>query len=222
MRWWPIEALRALGISSKLGMQVGRGVYHLSKLSSPIITIFGGAGLKIESKDGKQVYDFSYRCAQEGMSILTGGGPGVMQAGNCGARDGRVASGLQSRGTHTLGISVRGLDEGFANPCAPVIYVDDFFVRKRLLILYSRVFIFFPGGIGTMDELFDVLNLAKHGLTSAVPVILFNSEYWKSLTDWYQAACDDHGLIKPEDKQLIRVVDTVDQALEVVKDVVRV
>ena len=211
---WIFEGLLSLGKAFHAGLQLFYGIYYVARLRKPIVSVFGGGRVQKGSHHAQMVYAFAQLCVKNGYSVLTGGGPGVMEAANCGARD---AAGKDAK-HRTLGVSVHGVDEGFTNPCAQVIKVRNFMVRKRLLMHYSVGFVIFPGGIGTVDELFDVLLLAKHHRIKRIPVILVDTEYWKPLVTWYR----DHGLgqgfIKEEDRQLLLLVDTIEDALAAIDE----
>lgn len=212
--WWMLVGVRYIAQSFVSGWQLAYGGYRLSRLKQPVVSVFGGGGAQRGSKHTEMVYEFAKLCTKSGFSILTGGGPGVMEAANCGARDGHQPA--EKSSAYTLGISVKGLDIGFKNPCADVILVNDFFVRKQLLILYSKAFVVFPGGIGTMDEIFDVVNLAKHHLVSRIPLILVGKQFWEPIMSWYQQAVDQ-GLIKLEDSKLLICAETIEEVLELIQ-----
>ena len=195
-------------MSFRAGFQLVYGVYRLSKLKGPIIAVFGGSGAYERGKYARMAYDLSKKCSQQHMSVITGGGPGIMEAANCGAYkvDGKK---------NTLGIGVRGVDEDFVNECAPVINVDYFFVRKWLLTRYAHAFILFPGGIGTMDEFFEVMNLTKLKKMQQVPVVLIGVDYWKGIVEWYQHAID-YEFVAITLQNTFIVTDDIDEALKVI------
>ncbi len=210
MKRWLFEAIRVLGISIKSGFQLMRGVYRLSRLSHPSVAIFGGKGAYEEGKYAKLAYDLAAKCAQKGLSVITGGGPGIMEAANCGAYE---ASSNKKR--CTIGIGVRGVDVDFVNECAPVVRVDYFFARKWLLTRYTCAFVLFPGGIGTVNELFEVLDLIKLNKIKKVPVILVGSSYWKDLIAWYQHAHEYEFIRMPSNYAFI-VTDDIDEAVRII------
>lgn len=203
-----LEAIRMFLVSIKSGILTAYGVLKLRNIKHPIIAVFGGKGAYEGGKYATLAHELGKKCAEKGMSIITGGGPGIMEAANCGAHE---AAGKQ----YTLGIAVRGVDEGFYNECAPVITVDYFFARKWLLTRYSRAFVLFPGGIGTVDEFAEVLNLIKLNRMDKVPIIFIGSSYWKSLVDWYQHAFEYEFIeLSPQDAFI--VLDDIDQAVAVI------
>lgn len=200
----------------KLGLQMMRGACTLGKVRMPIITVFGGREAKEDSMYYTQAYEFAKRCAQNRISVITGGGPGIMYAANCGAHDGKSAD---EKKLQTIGIAVKGIDEAFDNKCAPLIWVNYFFIRKWLLVRYSIGIVVFPGGIGTMDELFEVLNVMKHQRVPAIPVILIGTDYWQPILTWMQDKALKHGYIKEAYLHLFIVTDSIDEAFGHIKKV---
>ncbi len=214
MKWfWIKEQVIRHGALHKASWQLMRGLYKISCLHGPIISIFGGKGLGRENAYSEHAYKLAGQLVEHGFSIVTGGGPGIMEAASCGAVDKQKS--LKLSGMRTLGISLYDLDRGFINPCSDVFFTDYFFIRKRLLFRYSCGFVIFPGGIGTADELFDLLNLIKAKKMKQVPVILFGTKYWHQLINWYEYAIDQ-GFILPEFKSMFTVVDSVDHAYTVI------
>lgn len=209
MNWFK-EMLRVWGVLIKSAFQLSYGVYRLSKLSHPIVAVFGGKGAYEGGKYAKWAEQFSAECAQKGMSIVTGGGPGIMEAANCGA-----FNAAKDKKRATLGIGVSGVDIGFFNECAPMVNVDYFFVRKWLLTHYACAFVLFPGGIGTVDEFFEVLNLMKLKKMKRVPVILIGKAYWQDLLDWYQQAFESEFIAVPPQNTLI-ITDDIHEAVRII------
>lgn len=188
---------------------------RMARIKKPIITVFGGKGASQENEYAHIAYDLSGALVERGFAILTGGGPGIMQAANCGAVDYAVKHSI--KGCVSFGVRVPGIDEGFKSPCAyGIAQVSYFFVRKWLLINYSRALIVFPGGIGTLDEFFQVLNLIKTKKMKRLPVILVGAHYWKPLIDWYFNYGIASGFIKKEMHDLFTVVDDVPSILRLI------
>ncbi len=210
---WTTESVRIFVRSIYGGMQLGYGVYRLSRLRGPIVSIFGGKWIDGEHGHAKQAHKLAGQLVGHGFSILTGGGPGIMSAANCGAQEKKEQLGIKEE--CTLGIGVAGVDVDFVNPCAAVMRTRDFFVRKWLLIHYSSAIVVFPGGIGTVDELFDVLNLQKLSKTNLIPVILVDRSYWKGLIDWYDQSVVQ-GIIRPEHGNLFTVTDNIDEVYSLI------
>ncbi len=210
---WFKESVRMSYVFGRSMLQFIRGIYLLSRLPQPIITIFGGARAGQDNEWSKQAYQLSYMFAQHGISVITGGGPGIMEAANCGAER------VQKKQTHygkTLGIGLRDVDVNFDNPCASVLRISNFFLRKWVLIRYSVAFIVFPGGIGTADEIFEVFNLLKHEKIKHCPFIFVGSSYWQPLIDWYTNSGLKEDFIAPEFANLFTVSDNLDEVFRIV------
>ncbi len=174
-------ALQLLGVN----VQIVRGLWKIGKMPQPCVSIFGGS----RNFDHEDYYrDMASRAAHllihNDISVITGGGPGIMEAANCGAHP--TPDGVQ----RTLKVTISGLDhEEAPNPCAgEVVTVSDFFARKWLLIDYSIGFIIFPGGIGTLDELSDLMNLMDTGKIKRRTVVLVGVDYWKPYKAFYDQA----------------------------------
>jgi uncharacterized protein (TIGR00730 family) len=163
------------------------------------VTIFGSA----RTQPTDPVYDEVVRTArmlgEHGYTVVTGAGGGVMQAANQGARE---------AGTLSIGLNIELPHEQHANPYLDrTVHFRYFFVRKTMLVKYSEAFIVFPGGFGTLDELFEALTLIQTGKVSNMPVILYGTEYWSGLVDWLQQTLLAEGKISPEDLDIFRIVD---------------
>jgi len=204
---WIIDILKVWWVSLKSAFQLSYGVFKLRHLKQPVIAVFGGKGAYVKGKYASWAYDFSAQIARKKMSIITGGGPGIMEAANCGAFEATK----NKRGA-TLGIGVSGVDLDFFNECAPIIKVDYFFVRKWLLTHYASAYVFFPGGVGTVDELFEVLNLMKLNKMPRIPVVLVGRDYWKDLIAWYKHAHESEFISAPIDT-CIMITDSIEQAV---------
>lgn len=176
------------------------GSRRIATLQKPCVTIFGSSILAVDNQYTKEAHHIAQQLVQRGFAILTGGGPGIMQSANCGAQE------SSSDHVATLGIGVQGVDEDFHNRCASVISVRTFETRKQLLIAYSRGFVFLPGGVGTADELFDLLNKRKHSLIENGPIVLIGKQFWQPLIDWYQQALAQ-GYIRASFSQLFLITD---------------
>lgn len=190
------------------------GKRYISQLQGQVVTIFGGKYAQEGQAVSQHAFQIGSLLVQKGYSVLTGGGPGVMAAANCGAYT--KAKELQKNGTWTLGIGVQGVDADFVNPCAYVYKTKQFFVRKQLLIYFSDAFVVFPGGIGTADELFEILNLMKTHKIKQVPIILVDTQYWQSLFEWYDHAIDKK-FILAEHKNLFTLIDLPEELFEALK-----
>jgi uncharacterized protein (TIGR00730 family) len=172
------------------------------------VTIFGSA----RTKPGDAHYETAVAVAkalgEAGFNIITGGGPGIMEAGNKGAK----LAGVQS-----VGLNVELPFEQHLNP-----YVDlsvdfrYFFTRKVMLVKYAQAFVIFPGGFGTMDELFESLTLIQTGKVQNFPVVLFDTGYWGGLVDWLKNSMLAGGKIAPKDLDLLILTDSVEEARDAI------
>jgi len=207
---WILDVLKVWWVSLKSAVQLSYGVFKLRRLKQPIVAVFGGKGAYETGKYAQWAKGFSAKVAQKNMSVITGGGPGIMEAANCGAYE----ASDDKKGA-TLGIGVSGVDIDFFNECAPIIQVDYFFVRKWLLTHYACGFVFFPGGIGTVDELFEVLNLMKLRKMKRVPVILFGTTYWQDIISWYKHAHESNFISAPLESAMI-ITDDIEEAVRVI------
>ena len=176
----------------------------------PAVTIYGSAR---ELKPNHPLYvkteEIAYRLAKLGFSIITGGGPGTMEAANKGALRGEARS---------IGLNIKLPLEQKPNEFATqTITFKYFFVRKVMLVKYASAFIFMPGGLGTLDELSEVLTLMQTHKIKPFPAILVDNAYWKGLLDWMRNTTLAQGFISEEDLKLLRVCDTVDEVVDAVR-----
>jgi uncharacterized protein (TIGR00730 family) len=199
------------------------GMWKLTKLPQPAITVFGGARVRLDSEIGMKAKELATKLVGDGFSIITGGGPGIMEAANFGAieylRECDLSSPLCSkRKLVSAGIGLIRLNNEQANPYVQEnIVMEHFFARKWLLVRYSVGFIVFPGGFGTLDELFETVTLVQTNRMARTPIILVDRDYWKPLMEWVTTRALPEGLLSAEDTHLIQVVDTVDEALEIIR-----
>lgn len=187
-----------------------RGWRLIRQLPAHKISLFGSSNSKEDDHWSIVARTIAMSCASRSIGVITGGGPGVMIAANCGALEGASTDRLSS-----IGIGVKGVDEAFINRCAPVVNVTTFCVRKHLLLAYSQAFIFMPGGIGTLDELFELANLRKHHLLHSAPIILVGRSYWAPLLAWYTSAIE-HDYVSRSYAHLFHVVDTSHEVMELI------
>jgi uncharacterized protein (TIGR00730 family) len=183
--------------------QIIYGAWRISKLSYPRISIFGSARVTQADKYAKEANQLAEWFVEQEISVLTGGGPGIMEAANCGA----VRKKHPKKDIHSVGIGVSGLNEP-KNVCAQEYFeLDYFFARKWLLTQYSTGFVVFPGGFGTLDELFDVLTLIQTNHMKKVPIVLIGSDYWNPLVDWMRNEFIEKAFVSKEQLELIVVTD---------------
>lgn len=196
-------------------LQIVHGIWHITGLPTPCVTIFGGSRLSTDSIYSAMARDIARKLVEHNFSVLTGGGPGIMEAANCGA--------AQAGGAHqvvTLGFSIYGMiDEQLANKCVGErgkhIVLNYFFARKWLLTQYSVGFCVFPGGLGTMDELFDLLNLMITRKLPYAPVVLLGTEYWSVYRSW-NAQVHAYKLIPLEREPKVLITDDINEAVKYV------
>ncbi len=196
-----------------ISIELVRGILKIYHLRAPIVAIFGGARLEVRSPYAQQVYALTQLLGKDKISVITGGGPGVMEAANCGVLKGRGKRG------HSIGVGVEGLDEGKFNVCVREnLTVRYFFQRKWLLMRYSVGFIIFPGGFGTLDELTEVLHLMELGELMPVPVVLIGVTYWQSLIDWFSSTAFKHHMIDTQVFSSITLTDDIEYAFKIIKN----
>jgi len=202
----------AIGESWRMFRIIGELVEGFDKLSDiePAVTIYGSARLKPDDDLYAQTEAIAHRLGKLGFSIITGGGPGVMEAANKGA----AAAGVKSIGLH-----VELPQEQLCNTYATrAITFNHFFIRKVMLVKYAIAFIIMPGGLGTLDELTEVQTLMQTHKIRPFPVVLFNSNYWKGFLDWLKSNTLARGFISEEDLNLMVVCDQVDEVIDTVQE----
>lgn len=193
--------------------QLLRGVWNITRLDQPVISIFGGSRLALNDPYARMAYELGVRLVARNISVLTGGGPGIMRAANCGAV---IEVGQRLR---SMGVGVKGItgDEELINRCAQEVVITDYLaVRKFLLTNYSQAYVLFPGGYGTMDELFEVATLMQTGLMEVRPIILVSRVYWKSVLTWIDEASAAGNIPVHNGASLIRVCETIDEIEDII------
>lgn len=190
------------------------GFWRVSTLEQPIVSIFGSARLAEDQIYFKQAHELGQRFVAHNISVLTGGGPGIMEAVTCGAIE---QNGSPGKG-RSIGIGVKGLDEKRSLCVQEYFELDNLFARKWLLTQYSSAFIVFPGGFGTLDELTDVLTLIQLKQLKRVPIVLIGTEFWAPFMQWVTHEALVHKLVDEKDIALFTVTDNMEQAFCVVRD----
>lgn len=193
----------------KIMAEFVEGFERLSKIG-PCVTIFGSARTKTDHEYYILAENIAFNLTTHGYGIVTGGGPGIMEAGNKGAQRGKGTS---------VGLNIELPFEQHDNP-----YIDSdksldfdyFFVRKVMFIKYSQGFVVMPGGFGTMDELFEAITLIQTKKIGKFPIVLVGTKYWSGLMDWIKNTLVTEGTIHMDDLSLISIVDTEDEVLEVI------
>ncbi|MGZ3866349.1 MAG: LOG family protein [Bacteroidia bacterium] len=178
----------------------------------PCVSIFGSARTKPENPYYKLAEEIAYKLTLEGYGVITGGGPGIMEAANKGAKKGNGKS---------VGLNIELPFEQKPNEFIDLdksINFHYFFVRKTMFLKYSQGFIALPGGFGTMDELFESLTLVQTHKIGEFPVVLVGKKYWVGLIDWVKETMVSEGMINAGDLDYFHVVDTADEAVKVITD----
>ncbi|MEG1591871.1 TIGR00730 family Rossman fold protein [Chryseobacterium sp.] len=177
----------------------------------PCVSIFGSARLKPESKYYNMAVEIAEKITKIGFGVITGGGPGIMEAGNKGAFNAEGKS---------IGLNIDLPFEQHFNPYINKLYslnFDYFFVRKVMFVKYSQGFIVMPGGFGTLDELTEAMTLIQTNKIGRFPIVLVGSEFWNGLLEWFKETLLKEGMISEGDLDLYRVVDTADEAVAHIK-----
>ncbi len=183
------------------------GFEKMSRIG-PCVSIFGSARTSPENKYFKLAEEIAFKLTQSGYGVITGGGPGIMEAANMGARRG---------GGRSVGLNIDLPHEQGANlfiDSDKLITFSHFFVRKVMFVKYAQGFIVLPGGFGTFDELFEAITLIQTEKIGKFPIILAGKSYWKGLIEWIKEVMLEEKYISPGDMELFSVVDTADEAVE--------
>jgi uncharacterized protein (TIGR00730 family) len=176
----------------------------------PAVTIFGSARTGAGDPYYRATVALARGLARNHLAVVTGGGPGIMEAANKGAAEAKGKS---------VGLNIELPHEQQGNRYANIpINFHYFFARKVCFVKYSMGFVFMPGGFGTLDEFFEVLTLVQTNRISRFPVILFGEEFWRGLLRWIKSTLEPEGMIGRGDLQLVQVVDDVKEALEIILD----
>jgi uncharacterized protein (TIGR00730 family) len=187
------------------------GFEKLAKIG-PCVTIFGSARVKAGHPYYKMAEDTAYHLVHHGYGVITGGGPGIMEAGNKGAH---------RAGGKSVGLNIFLPFEQKGNPyidADKLITFDYFFVRKVMFVKYSQGFIVMPGGFGTLDELSEALTLIQTKKIGRFPIVLVGKKFWGGLTEWFRKVLVHEAMIHEEDQLLFNLVDTPEEAVKVIDD----
>jgi uncharacterized protein (TIGR00730 family) len=189
------------------------GFNTVADLPEPAITIFGSARVGEDHPVYAEAREVGKRFAEAGFVVVTGGGPGVMEAANRGAKEG---------GGLSVGFNIVLPHEQDSNPYLDVsLTFAHFYVRKTMFVKAAEGFVIFPGGFGTLDELYEALTLIQTGKILDFPVVLFDSEYWRGMLDWTQKTLLADGMISPEDWEQLHVTDDPEDAVAYVDEAYR-
>jgi hypothetical protein len=186
------------------------GFEQVARIDRPAVCFFGSARVQAGSKPYEAAREVGGCFARAGWAVITGGGPGVMEGGNRGAQE---AGGL------SVGFNIKLPHEQGPNPYCDIAYTfDHFYVRKVCFVRPSQGFVIFPGGFGTLDELYEALTLIQTGTINYFPVVLFDGDYWGEMIDWIRGELLADGMIGEADIELLHLTDDPDDAVRHVLD----
>ncbi|MDA0682578.1 MAG: TIGR00730 family Rossman fold protein [Bacteroidetes bacterium] len=196
----------------KIMSEFVEGFDSMSKIG-PCVSVFGSARTKPENQYYQSAEEIGYLLTQKGYGVITGGGPGIMEAANKGAKRGKGKS---------VGLNIELPFEQSHNQFIDndkLLNFDYFFVRKVMFVKYAQGFIVLPGGVGTLDELFEAITLIQTEKIGRFPIVLVGSSYWQGLLDWIKVTMleSEHN-ISPEDLDLFNIVDTPTEAVEIIEE----
>ena len=184
------------------------GFAAVDRIDRPAVSIFGSARIDENDPAYAAAREAGRRFAESGWAVITGGGPGVMEAANRGARE---------RGGLSVGFNIDLPHEQYSNPYLDISYTfEHFYARKVCFVKPAEGFVIFPGGFGTLDELFEALTLIQTGKVRDFPVVLFDRDYWAELLAWVRRELEADGMISHEDLDLLHVTDDVAEGVRIV------
>jgi uncharacterized protein (TIGR00730 family) len=190
---------------------IGELVEGFDRLSGiePAITVYGASRLRPGTDDYEKTRQIAFLLGKEGFNIITGGGPGAMEAANLGAHEAGVKS---------IGLNIQLPEEQVCNAFTNIsISFNHFFARKIMLVKYSTAFVIIPGGMGTLDELTEVLTLIQTHKIKPFPVVLINSAFWKGFLEWLQQQSLANGYVTEEDLRLLRLSDDPKEVVDIIR-----
>ncbi len=197
------EAWRVFGIMSEF-------VEATQRLTNirPAVSIFGSARTPPDSPYYKLTEDIARQLSDAGFSVISGGGPGIMEAANKGAYFGKSPS---------VGLNIQLPHEQSANEFQDISQTfRHFFARKYMFVRFANAYVVMPGGFGTLDELLEALTLIQTGKSQKIPIILVHEPFWRGLIDWFRSTLVDEGVISPADLGLIQVIDKPEDVVEAI------
>ena len=210
-KWWNDVETRNSWTTFKIMSEFVQSYDKLAKIG-PCVAIFGSARTKPQNKYYKAAVEIAEHLTKIGFGVITGGGPGIMEAGNRGAKQG---------GGPSVGLNINLPFEQHSNPYIDSdksINYDYFFVRKTIFMQYAQGFVVMPGGFGTLDELSEALTLIQTDKLVDFPIIFYGKEYWQGLLDWFRDTLLEEKMISPEDMDLFKVVDTPEEAVAIIEE----
>jgi len=190
---------------ARIAEEFREGFIAVERIGRPAITVFGSARVSEGDTPYEEAREVARKLALAGFAVVTGGGPGVMEGANRGA---------QEAGGISVGFNIELPHEQHENPYLDIsMTFDHFYVRKTMFVKAAEGFVIFPGGFGTLDELFESLTLIQTGKVLHFPAVLFDGAYWEGLLEWIKARLLADAMISPEDLDLMHVTDSVDDAV---------
>jgi uncharacterized protein (TIGR00730 family) len=196
--------------AAEIGAEFVRGFTAVAEIGRPGVTIFGSARADSSSPYYAKAMEVGALFADAGFAVITGGGPGLMEAANRGAYE---------RGGVSVGFNVELPHEQEPNAYLTLeLTFDHFYARKTMLVKAAEGFVLFPGGFGTLDELFESLTLIQTEKVMHFPVVLFGSEYWGGLLEWVREHPLENGMVSPDDLELLHITDDPERAVQEVLD----
>jgi hypothetical protein len=204
------ELFDPAGAVERIAAEFRAGFETIEKIDRPAVTAFGSARVR----EGHPYYESARavgrRFAERGWAVITGGGPGLMEAANRGAKEG---------GGLSVGFNINLPHEQAPNPYLDISYTfEHFYARKVCFLKPAEGFVIFPGGFGTLDELYEALTLIQTGKVLHFPIVLFDTDHWSEMLDWVRDELLRDRFISPEDLELLSVTDDVEEAVELVID----
>jgi uncharacterized protein (TIGR00730 family) len=201
------------GHVQRIASEFREGFRAVERIPEPAVTVFGSARVGEEHPVYREAREVARCLAEAGFAVVTGGGPGVMEAANRGAQEG---------GGVSAGFNIELPHEQHENPYLDIeLTFNHFYARKTMFVKAAEGFVIFPGGFGTLDELFESLTLIQTGKVLHFPVVLFDTAYWRPLGDWIRDRVLADGMISRDDLTLLLLTDDPDEAVETITDCYR-
>jgi uncharacterized protein (TIGR00730 family) len=195
---------------AKIAAEFRAGFEQVAQIKSPAVAMFGSARVDEDSKPYRSAREVGRLFGEAGWAVVTGGGGGVMEGANRGAQEG---------GGQSIGFNIELPHEQHSNPYLDIGHTfDHFYARKVCFVRPAEGFVIFPGGFGTLDELYESLTLIQTGKIRHFPVVLFDSDYWTEMIEWFKAELLPDGMISPGDLDLLHLTDDPAEAVQLVLD----
>jgi uncharacterized protein (TIGR00730 family) len=193
---------------AKIAAEFRAGFERVAEIDRPAVALFGSARVREGSGPYESARAVGRAFAEAGWAVVTGGGPGVMEGANRGAREG---------GGLSVGFNIELPHEQHVNPYLDISHTfDHFYARKVCFVRPAQGFVIFPGGFGTLDELYEALTLIQTGKILHFPVVLFDVDYWNEMLDWLRRSPLAGGMVSPADVELLHLTDRVEEAVRIV------